>query len=93
MITKSDLDKCKEDAEVDELFIELLKERDEALAEKEHIIEIIKSEEELPGDMPEEIWEFVISSRLNCANSHRMVVKRTKQNIIQKIMAGRGGEK
>ena len=31
MITKEDLDKCHEDAEIDELFEKLLQERDEAL--------------------------------------------------------------
>lgn len=51
----------------------------------EEAAEIVKSEEELVGDMPEKVWEFVTSSRLNCANVQRMVVKRTKENILEGI--------
>ena len=47
--------------------------------------EAVEQEPELPGSMPDEMWEIIKNDRHDCEESHRMAVRETKQNILTRI--------
>lgn len=53
-------------------------------------LEVINSEPELPGDMPDEMWEAIRNDRNACAEAMRIVVRQTKSNIINNLKS-KGG--
>ncbi len=55
------------------------------------IVDAIEIEEELPGEMSDEMWAAICGDRSACTESHRIVVRHTKKNIrgrIEKLFAG-----
>jgi hypothetical protein len=56
--------------------------------------EAIASESELPGDMPDEMWEHLRNNRNGIVKAMRLAVRLTKQGILERaaIDAAKGGE-
>ena len=50
-------------------------------------IEAVEAERELPGDMPDELWENIKSDRASATNALRFTVRATKENIINRLKA------
>ena len=58
------------------------KERDALKAEVERLREAIANELELPGGMPDEMWDAIKGDRDATEEGMRIVVRRTKQGIL-----------
>ena len=48
-------------------------------------VQCVEQEEELPGDMPDELWDAIKNDRDACVKSHQIAVRKTKENIIARI--------
>ena len=55
--------------------------------EREACARVAEIEPELPGDMPDKMWEAVRNDRDACQESHKITVRGTKKNIAQAIRA------
>ena len=56
-------------------------------------LKAIDDEPELPGEMPDEVWEALRSDRATMETVLRGIVQTTKQNIrdrIERVAQGRG---
>ena len=49
------------------------------------VIELIDVEPEVPGPMPDEIWNLIKVDKKRAENFFRSVVSRTKANITKRI--------
>lgn len=56
-------------------------------AEHQWVREMVEKEEELSGDMPDEMWEAIKNDRDATAQAMRIAVRCTKQNILTKLKA------
>ena len=57
------------------------------------VYKAIDDEPELPGEMPDEVWEALRSDRATMETVLRGIVQTTKQNIrdrIERVAQGRG---
>ena len=61
----------------------LLQTRKEAI---ENFIKIVKSEPELPGDMPDEMWVALCGDRYAIQQALQIAVKQTKENILRGLI-------
>ena len=55
-------------------------------------LKAVADEPELPGEMPDEVWEALISDRATMETVLRGIVQTTKQNIrdrIERVAQGR----
>ena len=52
----------------------------------EEIEKAIDIEPELPGDMPDDMWEVLKNDKELCTESHRLTVRKTKENIKNRIL-------
>ena|SRR5690625_4664752 len=52
----------------------------------------VGEEPELPGDMPDEMWEAIKSDRQVMRESFRIAVRQTKHGILSRIKGETGGE-
>ena len=60
--------------------------------ERERCLQAVDDEPELPGDMPDEMWEAIVGDRDATAEAMRVVVRHTKAGIRGRIIAElRGG--
>lgn len=60
--------------------------------ERERCLQAVDDEPELPGDMPDEMWEAIVGDRDATAEAMRVVVRQTKAGIRERIIAElRGG--
>jgi hypothetical protein len=48
---------------------------------------IILDEPELPGDMPEEMWQAIRADKETAQEAMRIAVRKTKQNILDRLQA------
>lgn len=51
----------------------------------EQVRAAILAEPELPGDMPDCVWQDISTSRQAAVNLYRSVVQCTKRNIIERL--------
>jgi len=51
------------------------------------MIEIVKSEEEMDGEMPEILWAILTTDRTVAATILRTVVRTVKKNVLEKFAA------
>lgn len=47
----------------------------------------VTAEPELPGDMPDEMWNAIRNDRDACVELLRITVRATKRNIVERITA------
>lgn len=60
--------------------------------ERERCLQAVDDEPELPGDMPDDMWETIVGDRDATAEAMRVVVRQTKAGIRERIIAElRGG--
>ena len=55
------------------------------LVDLDNVLQLIEAEQEVPGPMPPEIWELIRSDKRKAENFFRVLVKKTKLNIITRI--------
>lgn len=53
--------------------------------ERERCCEAVREEPELPGDMPDEMWDAIRNDRDAMAAALRITVQQTKQGILSRI--------
>ena len=58
--------------------------------ERERIIKIVENEEELDGDMPEDLWQEC-NTKAGATIVFRAVVRSTKKNILKKVQSLKEG--
>jgi hypothetical protein len=58
-----------------------------ALAAIDAALLAIDEEPELPGDMPDEMWEAIRGDRDACMNAMRIAVRQTKEGIRERLLA------
>jgi hypothetical protein len=54
---------------------------------KDDALQAVLDEPELPGTMPDEIWNAIRNDRMACADVMRIAVQKTKQGIYKRILA------
>lgn len=52
---------------------------------KEILKQIVEEEPELPGNMPDKVWDILNGDRDATEQSLKLAVKQTKQNILKRI--------
>ena len=55
------------------------------LVELKSVIDLIEVEPEVPGPMPDDIWNLISSDRKKAENFFRVLVRNTKTNITKRI--------
>lgn len=55
--------------------------------ERERCIKAVEDEPELPGDMPDEMWEAIRNDRDAVSQAFVIAVRQTKDEIIRRIRA------
>lgn len=53
----------------------------------EQCLAAVEAEPELPGDMPDEMWELVRRDRAAATQVLRIVVRQTKNGIMSRILS------
>jgi hypothetical protein len=53
--------------------------------DKIKVIDAIRSEPELPDEMPDEMWDAIKNDRDACTAAFRICAQETKKNIIERI--------
>ena len=55
--------------------------------ERERLVRAVEDEPELPGIMPDSIWDVARVSRFDMAEVMRAAVRSTKKNILARVLA------
>jgi len=62
--------------------------KDLASAIRTYISGVIDKEPELPGDMPDDMWDAIKDDRDACQKAMQIIVRQTKDNIKQALRLG-----
>lgn len=49
------------------------------------VYKAVEDEPELPGEMPDEMWEKIRNNRSVCTFAMQLIVKETKRGILKRI--------
>jgi hypothetical protein len=89
--------KRSKDIDVEEIFDDLSEIMNEHIAamtslteirlKRSEVLRAVDETEELPGDMPEELWRIASESKESCQDIMRIVVSLTKREIRDRIEA------
>jgi hypothetical protein len=52
---------------------------------RKHVLEAIESEPELPGEMPDAVWNMLVANKEDATQILRAIVRTTKQNIKSRL--------